>query len=328
MKTLWLAAVMLAALPQLVTAPPAGVDIREWNVPWPDTRPPDPHVDAKGLVWFVGQEGNYIARLDPATGKFERYALEAGTFPHNLIVDGKGMVWYAGNRNARIGRLDPATGAIVTYAMPDAAARDPHTLVQASDGTIWFTVQGGNFIGRLMPASGKVDLVKVPTGSARPYGITLDSRNQPWAALAGTNKLATVDSKTLTLREIELPRSNARVRRLVVTRDDRIWYADYMGGYIGQYDPATGKFVERALPSAEDSRPYAMVADSKDRLWIVETGPQPNVLVAFDTRSNAFGAATPIPSGARVVRHMYFHPETNQIWFGTDAGTIGRAQLD
>ena len=31
------------------------VEIREWTVPWANTRPRDPIVDAEGRVWFVGQ---------------------------------------------------------------------------------------------------------------------------------------------------------------------------------------------------------------------------------------------------------------------------------
>ena len=40
-----------------------------WSTPW-DGRPRDPFADQKGNVWFVGQAGNYIGRLDPKTGEF------------------------------------------------------------------------------------------------------------------------------------------------------------------------------------------------------------------------------------------------------------------
>ena len=45
------------------------VEIREWTVPWANTRPRDPIVDAEGRVWFVGQRGNYLGMLDPETGE-------------------------------------------------------------------------------------------------------------------------------------------------------------------------------------------------------------------------------------------------------------------
>ena len=123
---------------------PQQLTIDEWNVPWQRTRPRDPYVDAQGKVWFVGQVGDYIGVLDPATGQFRRYDLDHGAGPHNLIVDARGFVWYSGNTASHIGRLDPASGAITKYPMPDSSVRDPHTMVFDRHGDIWFTAQQGN----------------------------------------------------------------------------------------------------------------------------------------------------------------------------------------
>jgi virginiamycin B lyase len=60
----------LAAAPGTSPAVPDSVivPIKEWNVPWEKTRPRDPAVAPDGKIFFVGQVGNYIARLDPASG--------------------------------------------------------------------------------------------------------------------------------------------------------------------------------------------------------------------------------------------------------------------
>jgi virginiamycin B lyase len=303
------------------------VDLHEWTVPWPDSRPRDPYLDPQGRVWFVGQEGNYVAYLEPKSGEFKRFKIEDGTYPHNLIVDGKGIVWYAGNRNSRIGRLDPATGAIKTFMMPDSMVRDPHTLVFDRAGDIWFTAQGGNHVGKLTMSTGKVDLIKVPTPRARPYGIALDSRSNVWVNLFGSNKLAVIDPKSMQLREVSLPRAEARTRRIGITSDDAIWYVDYAGGRLGRFDQRTSNVSEWELPGGARSRPYAMAIDNQDRIWLVETGAQPNTFVGFNPKTESFIATAPIESGGGTVRHMYFHPATKEIWFGTDRGTIGRARL-
>jgi len=302
------------------------VEIREWPVPWENTRPRDPFADAQGRVWFVGQVGNYVAYLDPATGQFKRYEIEEGTNPHNLIVDERG-VWYAGNANARIGLLDPATGKARTFPMPDPAARDPHTLVFAPDGNLWFTVQGGNFIGRLNPRSGDISLIASKTPRSRPYGINLDRTGRPWVNLFATNRIATIDPNTLEIREYELPRPGARSRRIEVTSDQKVWYVDYAEGYLGRLDPATGQVKEWRTPAGERSMPYGMEFDHLDRLWFVETGVQPNNLVGFDPKTEQFFSTTPIPSGGGAVRHMMFEPTKREIWFGTDRGTIGKAVI-
>jgi virginiamycin B lyase len=322
-----LALLSIAVVVPVAPASGQNVEIREWPVEW-EGRPRDPYVDGQGIVWFVGQAGNYIANFDPTTEQFKRFEIPEGSHPHNLIVDTDGTVWYAGNRDAYIGALSPETGQVKRYDMPNPEARDPHTLVFDDAGNIWFTVQGGNFIGRLNKSTGKVDLVASKTERSRPYGIEIDSQGRPWINLFGTNKLATIDPGTMTLREIELPRADAQSRRIAVTPDDMVWYVDYQGGYLGRYDPKTSQFQEWASPSAAESQPYAMGQDAQGRLWFVETGVDPNQFVGFDPKTEEFFSVTPIPSGAGAVRHMVFHGPTNSFWFGTDTNNIARATLN
>jgi virginiamycin B lyase len=325
--------VLAVALSLVLATPPAapaqGVDIQEWDVPWPDTRPRDPYVGPDGRVWFVGQRADYAAWLDPETGRFERHDLPEGAGPHNLIVDEAGVVWYAGNRDRHIGRIDPGSGEITRFEMADPGARDPHTLVFGADGEIFFTVQGGNRVGRFDPGSGEARVVEVPTPGARPYGIVQAPDRTVWVVAFGTNKLVRVDPATLELEEVTLPRESARPRRLETTSDNRVWYVDYADGYLGVYEPVTGDVREWPLPRGAESRPYAMAVDASDRLWMVETGPRdaPNRFVGFDPATESFFAVTDIPSGGGTVRHMVYHQPTHSIWFGTDVNTIGRARL-
>lgn len=327
MKTLILAALGVAAfVPSNLTAP---VAITEWTVPYADSRPRDPGVDSEGRVWFVGQVGNYVAYLEPATGKFTRFDLAQGTHPHNLIIDAQDQVWLAGNRNATIGRLDPATGKVTSYSMTDPAAKDPHTLLlDPKRNVIWFTSQQSNGIGLFDPAKGTTRVVALPQPGSRPYGIALDSRGRPWVVEFGANRLATVDPATMALTEISLPDARSRPRRLAITSDDRIWMNDYVRGTLIRYDPATKKFDEWTLPGGARSLPYAMAADDQDRVWVVETGVQPNNLVGVDGKTGATVSETPVlPSGAGTIRHMVFDRKSGAIWFGTDANTVGRAAV-
>ena len=305
------------------------VPIEEWTVPWPDTRPRDPFTDVAGGVWFVGQTGDYMARLDPATGTFARRDLPGGTGPHNLVVAADGSIWVAGNRTAELQVHDPTEGLTARIAMPDPAARDPHTLVFAEDGTLWFSVQNGNFVGRLKTASEplRVELIPVPTSSSRPYGIVLTDDGRPWFTEFAGGKIGTIDPATLELREYELPRPDTRPRRLMLTSNGSVWYVDYAGGMLGRLDPTDGSVQEWSAPGGPEARPYGMAVDERDVLWFVETGPAPNRLVGFDPASEQFFSVTEIESGGGSVRHMYYDVARGDLWFGTDAGTIGRADL-
>lgn len=306
------------------------VEIKEWPVPWENTRPRDPFYHAPDAVWFVGQTGQYLARFNPQTGEFTKINLVDEPGPHNVIVGTYGTVWFAANTRGYIGRYDPQTRRITRIPMPYAAAGDPHTLTfEAGERNIWFTVQAGNIIGRLRLANDVVDLVGLNTPDARPYGIAMaPNAGPPWVALFGTNKLATVDPRTFALTEHTLPRASTRPRRLGFTSDGRLWYGDFAEGYLGVFTPSTKAVKEWQLPGGKDSRPYALAVDSKDHVWVVETGSQPNRLVGFDPKQERFFSITPIPSGGGAVRNMHYAASAGQIWFATDTNTIGYAKVD
>ncbi len=329
MKSAALALLLLpVASTSFVASPVAPVSIEEWTVPWAKTRPRDPYLDKQGRVWFVGQAGNYVAYLNPANGQFKRYEIDAGTNPHNLIVADDGMVWYSGNRNGRICKLDPATGKITTYMMPDKAVEDPHTLTFDKSGNIWFTAQSANYVGHLVTSTGAIHLIKSPTQGSRPYGIVIDPKNRPWFVEFGTNKIAMIDAAAMKIVEHTLPNPKTHPRRIAVTSDGMLWYGDYTQGTLGRFDPTTNTAKEWPLPSAGMSMPYAMTSDDKDRVWLVETGVQPNRLVGFDPKTQSWFSITPVSkSGGGTIRHMIFHKPTRTIWFGTDANTIGRASV-
>lgn len=304
-------------------------DVEEYNVPWDDSRSRDPFVAPDGNVYFAGQRGHYIGKFNPQTQEFTEYELEDGAGPHTVVVADDGTVWYTGNASQHIGKLDPETGEITKYMMDNENARDPHTIAFDNSGNFWFTAQGGNGISYFNTGTGETITIPVPTGGARPYGIRMDpSGERPWIALLGTNKLATVDPETMELEEIELPREEARPRRLDVTSDGNVWYGDFNGGYIGRYNPADGSVEEWMMPDGAESRPYGLLADEKDRIWIAASGLNPNKVYGFDTQNHEFFTSIEIESAEGAIRNMDYDEETSSLWFGTDTGHIGRMILN
>jgi virginiamycin B lyase len=306
------------------TAHAAPVEVQEWQVPWEASRPRDPAVAPDGRIWFNGQASHYIAVLDPTTGEMQRVDLPDAAGPHNLIIDERGIIWYAGNRRGYIGRYDPEDGTFTRYPMPDPEATDPHTLVFGPAGDIWFTLQRSNRLGRLDPATGEITLQQVTTARALPYGIAADTEGV-WVALFGTNRLArwTVDGD---YREVELPAARARPRRLVLVGGD-VWFVDYATGRLGVFRPDDRSHASWPLPGGARAQPYAMATDDRGRIWLVETGPSPIRMIGVDPVAMDFFSVTEIPSGAGAIRNMVFDPARNELWFGTDANTVGRAAL-
>lgn len=306
-----------------------GVEVREWKVPYEQSRPRDAFAESESSVWFVGQRTGYLAHLDAETGEFTQVELKDGSGPHNLIVGSDGIVWYAGNLNRLIGRYDPKTGEIEEIMMPDPAARDPHTLIfDEGEENIWFTVQGGNMMGRLNIDSRKVDLIKSRTRGSRPYGIKMAPDGSVWVVLFGTNKLAHINPDTLEHEEIDLPRTEARPRRLEVLADGSVWYSDYATGTLGVYDHVSETFEEWQMPQGKGSRPYGMASDSSGNIWLAASGVQPNVLIGFNTATKSFFGETEIESGGGTIRHMHYHEPSGTVWFGTDTNYVGRAIVE
>src|ERR1035438_6292582 len=47
------------------------VQIQEYDVPTPKSRPHDPALAPDGSLWYTGQGANKLGRLDPKTGEFK-----------------------------------------------------------------------------------------------------------------------------------------------------------------------------------------------------------------------------------------------------------------
>jgi len=283
----------------------ASISFKEWTVPTLGQRSRDPVQAPDGSIWWAGQWGNLIGRIDPKTGDMKEYPLPENSMPHSVTLDQQANVWYMGNKNGTVGKLDPRTGKITEYKMPDPAAKDPHTAIFDRQGTMWFTLQHSNRVGRLNPKTGDIKLITMPTPKSRPYGIKLDAHGVPWVACNGSNCLARVDPETMEIREHKLPDPKTTVRRLDFASDGMLWYVNSSQGRLGRFNPSTGEIKEWPSPSGAKSHPYAItVVDGI--VWYNESGKRPDTLVRFDPATETFQSWA-IPSGgiyAGIVRHM------------------------
>src|SRR6185503_14261599 len=126
------------------------VTFKEWVMPQLGQRTRDPIQHEDGSIWYVGQYGNVIGRLDPATGQAKEWQLPPNSLPHTVQLDNQGRPWFSGNKNGTVGRFDPATGQSTIYKMPDPNS-DPHTIAFDRNGMMFFSFQASNMIGRLNP---------------------------------------------------------------------------------------------------------------------------------------------------------------------------------
>ena len=311
------------ARPAAVIVPgPVQVEIKQWPVTTPGSRPHDPLATRDGNIWWTGQLANRLGRLDPKTGEMKEFVLKrAHTAPHGLTEDRDGNIWYTGNNAGLIGKFEPKTGAITEYPMPDPKVKDPHTLIFDRDAILWFTAQQANVIGRLDPQTGAIKLANPPTANARPYGLAVNSQNVVFCVLFGTNKIASVSGADVTIKEYVLPNAASRPRRLVIGPDDAVWYADFARGFLGRLDPVTGAVKEWQSPSGPKSEPYGIVF-TKGALYYNESAAKPNTIVRFDPATEKFQSWA-IPGGGDIVRNMDVTPDGNPVTANSLMNEVG-----
>ncbi|MFM1814041.1 MAG: hypothetical protein RLZ98_736 [Pseudomonadota bacterium] len=283
----------------------AKIKYKEWVVPTLGQRARDPIETPDGMIWWAGQFGSNIGRINPKTGEMKEWALDPTAKPHSVFHDHEGNIWYTGNKNGTMGKFDPKTEKITVYKMPDPEAKDPHTAVIDKAGIIWFTMQHSNRAGRLDPKTGDIKIVKFPTEDSRPYGIKVDVDGALWMACNGSNCIVRMDPKTMALKEFKIPDPKTKIRRLALAEDGMIWFVNSARGRIGRLNPETGEVKEWASPSGPKSHPYA-IAVVNGIIWYNESGVRPDMLVRFDPRNEKF-QSWPIPSGtfySGILRHL------------------------
>jgi virginiamycin B lyase len=311
----------------VIVAGPTQIAFKEWIVPTLGQRSRDPLMTPDGMIYYAGQYGSLIGRINPRTGEMKEWKLDPKARPHSIINDRAGNIWYTGNANATIGKLNPATGDITVYPMPDPAARDPHTPVFGKDGTmLFFSLQQSNMIGRLDTRTGEVKLITVPTTRALPYGMRINSQGTVWISYNGSNKVAELDPVTMALKEHVLPRQGTHVRRLAIASDDTVWFVNSGLGAVGRLNPKTGEVKEWPSPSGPDTHPYAIeVID--DIVWYNESRRRPDALVRFDPKTEKFQSWA-IPSGYGIVRNMAKTPDGNLLIHQTSSNRIGLVTIN
>ena len=285
---------------------PVEIDFETWVVPTLGQRSRDPVEAPDGSIWWAGQSGNNIGRIDPGTGAMREVFLPEGTFPHSVTPDAGGDIWYLGNRNGTVGIVDGETLALKkVYEMPDPAARDPHTGEFDAEGRFWFTLQHSNMVGRIDPFTDEIRLITLDRPRSRPYGIKIAEDGSAWVACNGGPCLYRIAADDMAQRRIDLPNQESHVRRLDLDRDGSIWYVNSGAGRLGHYDPRTERFREWPSPSGPASHPYGLVVVD-GIVWYNESGMRPDPLVRFDPATETF-QSWPIPSSgvhAGILRHV------------------------
>ena len=221
------------------------VGFTEWKVPTLGQRARDPVEAPDGTIWWAGQWGNMVGRLDPATGEVRLVtAPTERARPYGIKIDADGVPWVACNGSNCLLEVDPATMELTEVKLPI-----PETTVRrldiADDGMIWYVNSSQGRLGRYNPQTGEVAEWPSPSGpDSHPYGLAC-AGGAIWYNESGMRPDALVrfDPATETFQSWAIPSGNVYggiVRHMRTTRD----------GNLLIHQASTNRIILVTLPQA------------------------------------------------------------------------------
>lgn len=179
--------------------------------------------DAKGALWFTGQNGMY-GRLDPATGRMDVFDAPRGRGPYGIATTPGGTVYYASLAGSYIARIDLTTGT-ATVIEPPTPGQGARRVWSDSRGRLWVSEWNAGQVGMYDPASGRWREWRLPGGNPMPYAVYVDDRDMVWLSDFGANALVRFDPVPEAFEVVRLPSSPANVRQ-ILGRPGEVWGAE------------------------------------------------------------------------------------------------------
>ena len=179
--------------------------------------------DARGVLWFTGQNGIY-GRLDPQQGQVEVFDAPRGQGPYGITTTPSGAVYYASLAGSHIAAIDPETGAAQPID-PPTAGQGARRVWSDSRGRIWVSEWNAGQVGVYDPATKEWREWKLPGARPMAYAVYVDDRDIIWLSDFGANALVRFDPATETFESFALPSSPGNVRQ-ILGRPGEVWGAE------------------------------------------------------------------------------------------------------
>jgi virginiamycin B lyase len=144
-----------------------------------------------GDVWFASLAGDYIGKIDTATGGVTVVdPPRKGSGPRRIWSDSKGILWVSFWNSGGVGRYDPAAKSWKVYAMPKSTAGTYSVYVDDKD-RVWATDWMANSIQRLDPATEKFETFPSDMRGASVRQM-LGRPGEAWGGESGNDRLVVV----------------------------------------------------------------------------------------------------------------------------------------
>jgi virginiamycin B lyase len=179
--------------------------------------------DAKGRVWFTGQNGFY-GRLVPGTNDMKVWKAPRGRGPYGIATSPAGEVYYASLAGDHIARIDTETGA-ATVIEPPTPNQGARRVWPDSKGRIWVSYWNTGQVGRYDPATRTWREWRLPGDRPHAYSVWVDAADKVWLSEWTMNAIVRFDPVKETFESFPSNRGGANVRQML-GRAGEAWGAE------------------------------------------------------------------------------------------------------
>ena len=258
-----------------------GTFIQDFTEPNGYTGPLFIVVDSAGHLWFTQPTSDAIGEFDPVNKVWHQWPVKKNSQPYGMTIDAHNNLWFTEFGGNQIGFFNTTTHTLVETPVPTLQS-SPYGITIDSNGTAWFAEnrilvsQVGSFT---TTTNGKIKIVEYAVGAAsRPHLITTDKAGNVWFTNGFASSIGEYNPITGTNRQFFVYPSSCLVAVGCTTThisgiraDDKgnIWFSDSLGQRVGYLVPATGQYIERAVPL--NSHPHdGLILDNSGRVWFTE----------------------------------------------------------
>jgi streptogramin lyase len=165
------------------------------------------HAKVDGKVWLQDAGTYAIFRLDPVTGKFERFKPFPDPSPnvYDISPDEQNNLYFTVFGSDKVGRIDARSREISIYQTPTPNS-NPRRGALDSQGRFWFGEWGSSKIGMFDTKTSTFKEWTPPTPWSFPYVVIGDKNGEVWGGSTMTDRVMRLDSRTGQFTEYLMPR--------------------------------------------------------------------------------------------------------------------------
>ena len=176
--------------------------------------------DARGQLWFTGQNGVY-GRLDPGSGEMAVFDAPRGRGPYGITATPDGEIYFVSLAGGYLAKVDLESGA-ATVIEPPTADQGARRVWSDSQGRLWISEWNAGQVGRYDPAAGEWREWPLPGDDAQAYSVYVDERDAVWLTDFSGNQIVRFDPATEEFMAFPNPGQPGEVRQML-GREGEVW---------------------------------------------------------------------------------------------------------